>query len=280
MHPRDRLLGTDLRPKRSFGQNFLIDDTHRVAIARLCLELARDRDHTVVEFGAGLGSLTEALGTLGAHVVAVERDRDLVPKLHEIFARALTDGWLEIHEANALTFPLDDRPEGFALVGNLPYHHAAEIALRAVDAWPRIGGACFLVQREVAERMAAQPGSKAFGSLSVVLQSRFNVRLARKVPKGAFWPVPEVDGGVVTMSALAEPRGAPHTRAALERVMRPAFQQRRKTLHNALKGVVDDEALRAVGIDPRARAEDVDVAAWGRLAAATAGATPAAPITE
>lgn len=272
MHPREQLAGTEIRPKRSFGQNFLVDDTHREAIARLCLELARDRDHTVVEFGAGLGSLTAVLGTLGAAVIAVERDRELVPLLRHRFARALTDGWLAIHEANALTFPLDAAPAGFALVGNLPYHHAAEIALRAVDAWPRLGGACFLVQKEVAERMAAKPGSKAFGSLSVVLQSRFDVRLARKVPKGAFWPVPEVDGGVVTMTSLPAPRGAPHTREQLERVMRPAFQQRRKTLHNALKGVVDDATLRAAGIDPTARAEDVDVERWGRLAAVVAAA--------
>lgn len=271
MHPREQLAGTEIRPKRSFGQNFLVDDVHRAAIARLCLELARDRDHTLVEFGAGLGSLTAMLGTLGARVIAVERDRDLVPLLRQHFARALTDGWLDIHEANALTFPLDDKPEGFALVGNLPYHHAAEIALRALDAWPRLGGACFLVQKEVGERMAAQPGSKTYGSLSVVLQSRFDVRLARKVPKGAFWPVPEVDGGVVTMSALAAPRGAPHTRVQLERVVRPAFQQRRKTLHNALKGIVDGAALRAAGIEPTARAEDVEVAAWGRLAAALPG---------
>jgi 16S rRNA (adenine1518-N6/adenine1519-N6)-dimethyltransferase len=268
VHPREQLAGTEIRPKRSFGQNFLVDDVHRLAIARLCLEHARDRDHTVVEMGAGLGSLTEMLGTLGAAVVAVERDRDLVPKLRERFAKALTDGWLQIHEANALTFPLEDQPAGFALVGNLPYHHAAEIALRALDAWPRIGGACFLVQKEVAERMAARPGNKDFGSLSVVLQSRFDVRLARKVPKGAFWPVPEVDGGVVTLAALKEPRGAPHTREQLERVVRPAFQQRRKTLHNALKGIASDEVLRAVGIDPTARAEDVPVDAWGRLAAA------------
>ncbi|OGQ13631.1 MAG: hypothetical protein A2138_23530, partial [Deltaproteobacteria bacterium RBG_16_71_12] len=220
MHPRSSLAGTGIRPKRSFGQNFLVDDTHRQAIARLCLELARDRDRTVVEFGAGLGSLTAMLGTLGARVIAVERDRDLVPLLRQRFARALDDGWLELHEDNALTFPLAAQPAGFALVGNLPYHHAAEIALRAVDAWPRLGGACFLVQKEVAERMAARPGTKAFGSLTVVLQSRFDVRLARTVPKGAFWPVPEVDGGVVTMSALPAPRGAPHTRDQLERVMR------------------------------------------------------------
>ena len=266
MHPRSLLAGTEIRPKRSFGQNFLVDDVHRAAIARLCLELARDRAHTVVEFGAGLGSLTAMLGTLGAAVVAVERDRELVPLLRHHFARALADGWLAIHEDNALTFPLHDQPEGFALVGNLPYHHAAEIALRAVDAWPRLGGACFLVQKEVAERMAAKPGSKTYGSLSVVVQSRFEVRLARTVPKGAFWPVPEVDGGVVTLTSLPAPRGAPHTRAQLERVLRPAFQQRRKTLHNALKGVVDDATLVAAGIDPKGRAEDVDVARWGRLA--------------
>jgi 16S rRNA (adenine1518-N6/adenine1519-N6)-dimethyltransferase len=263
MHPKEQLEGTGVRPKRSFGQNFLADETHLRKIAALALARARDPARTIVEMGAGLGALTQHFVDAGATVHAVERDRDLVPLLEKRFAgRPIT-----VHEDNALTFPLDVLAAGGAVAGNLPYHHAAQLAARALDAWPRLGGAVFLVQLEVAERMAARPGSKDYGSLTVALQSRFEVKLAHVVPKGAFWPVPDVDGGVVAMDPLTEPRGAPHALADLERLVRAAFQQRRKTVRNGLKGLVGDPMLAEAGIDPGARAEDIDVAAWGRLAA-------------
>jgi 16S rRNA (adenine1518-N6/adenine1519-N6)-dimethyltransferase len=263
LHPKSQLEGTGIRPKRSFGQNFLADDIHLAKIAALALARAKDPARTVVEMGAGLGALTQFLVDGGATVHAVERDRELVPLLKKRFdGRPLT-----VHEDNALTFPLDVVKGGGAIAGNLPYHHAAQLAARALDAWPHLGGACFLVQLEVGERMAAKPGTKDYGSLTVTLQSRFDVKLAHVVPKGAFWPVPEVDGGVVTFDPLPAPRGAPHELATLEKLVRAAFQQRRKTVRNGLKSVgVDDETLHKAGIDPAARAEDIDVATWGRLA--------------
>lgn len=275
MHPKQQLEGTGITPKRSFGQNFLTDDVHLKKIAAIALARARDPGRTVLEMGAGLGALTQFLVDAGATVHAVERDRELVPLL-----RARFEGKpLTVHEDNALTFSLDVVAAGGAIAGNLPYHHAAQLALRVLDAWPRLGGACFLVQLEVAERMAAAPGNKDYGSLSVVLQSRFDVKLAHVVPKGAFWPVPEVDGGVVSFDPLAVPRGAEHTIAELEAVVRPAFQMRRKTVRNGLKGVkvgngagpaLEGDALDAVlnraGVSARARPEDIDVASWGRLA--------------
>lgn len=273
MHPKQQLEGTGIKPKRSFGQNFLADDSHLKKIAALALERARDPARTVLEMGAGLGALTQHLVDAGATVHAVERDRELVPLLRARFeGKALT-----VHEDNALTFALDVVAQRGAIAGNLPYHHAAQLALRVLDAWPKLGGACFLVQLEVAERMAAPPGNKDYGSLSVVLQSRFDVKLAHVVPKGAFWPVPEVDGGVVTFDPLAEPRGAAHTLPELEAVVRPAFQMRRKTVRNGLKGVKTgagvalsgdalDTVLSRSGVSPRARPEDIDVASWGRLA--------------
>lgn len=263
MHPKEQLEGTGIKPKRSFGQNFLADDTHLARIATLAVARARDPRCTVVEMGAGLGALTHHLISAGASVHAVERDRDLVPLLRRRFEGRP----LAVHEDNALSFPLDVIFAGGAIAGNLPYHHAAQLAARALDVWPRLGGACFLVQREVAERMAAAPGTRDYGSLSVALQSRFDVRLAHVVPRGAFWPVPEVDGGVVTMDPLFAPRGGAHGLATLERLARAAFQQRRKTLRNGLKGQdLDDDLLVRAGVDPGARAEDVDVETWGRLA--------------
>jgi 16S rRNA (adenine1518-N6/adenine1519-N6)-dimethyltransferase len=272
VHPKQQLDGTGIKPKRSFGQNFLADETHLKRIAALALERARDTQRTVVEMGAGLGALTQHLVDAGATVHAVERDRELVPLLLKRFEGA-RPGALTVHEDNALTFSLDVVAAGGAIAGNLPYHHAAQLALRVLDAWPKLGGACFLVQLEVAERMAATPGNKDFGSLSVVLQSRFDVRLAPVVPKGAFWPVPEVDGGVVSFDPLPAPRGAEHTLPELEKVVRAAFQQRRKTVRNGLKSVLGaavDDVLKDVGIAPQTRAEDIDVAAWGRLAHAAA----------
>ena len=259
MHPKQHLEGTGIEPKKSFGQCFLVDDMHLQKIASLIM--ARAKNHVVLEMGAGLGALTAFLVDAGAVVHAVERDRDLVPLL-----QARLPG-VTVYEDNALTFPLDVVKGGGCIAGNLPYHHAAQLAGRALDAWPHLGGACFLVQLEVAERMAARPCSKEYGSLTVSLQSRFDVRVAHKVSRGAFWPVPDVDGGVVTFDPLPQPRGAPHELATLEKLVRAAFQQRRKTVRNGLKGLLDDDAIRAAGIDPVTRPEDIDVAAWGRLAA-------------
>jgi 16S rRNA (adenine1518-N6/adenine1519-N6)-dimethyltransferase len=272
-HPKRLLEGTGVVPKHSFGQNFLADESHLDVIARLSLSLARGTPKHVVELGGGLGALTAPLLDLGRaqggvvlHVV--ERDRDLVPLLAKRFADAVKTGDVVVHEDNALTIPLDDKVDGNgAIVGNLPYHLAADLALRALDLWPRLGGACFLVQKEVAERIAAGPGSKDFGVLSIYLQSRFDVELAHVVPAGAFWPPPDVDGGVFTMRPLAQPRGSDASVDALKRVVKPAFLQRRKTIKKSLSRVVDAATLEEAGIDPGARPEDVAVDAWQRLAA-------------
>jgi 16S rRNA (adenine1518-N6/adenine1519-N6)-dimethyltransferase len=271
-HPRDQLSGTSLKPKHGFGQNFLTDDNHLAAIARLvllCTKPAAGDKPFVVEFGAGLGALTSHLLDAGASVLAVERDRDLFPLLEKRFATSLQQKDLTLIEGNALTQPLDEVPAGYGLCGNLPYHHAADLCMRCVESRPRVHGGCFLIQLEVAQRIAAGPGTKAYGSLSVVVQSRFDVALGHVVPRTAFWPVPDVDGGVVVM----RPRATPHALVEdvplddLQRVVRAAFMQRRKTIKNAVSkipGAVD--ALEKVGIDKTARAEDVDVGRFIALA--------------
>jgi 16S rRNA (adenine1518-N6/adenine1519-N6)-dimethyltransferase len=290
VHPQKQLEGTGLSPKHSFGQNFLVDEHHQRRIASLalsCTRPARGRAPLVVELGPGLGALTGALlsGSTPVRVIAVERDRDLVPLLAKRFGDVVADGRLTIVEDNALAWPLtvdNGVDDGFALVGNLPYHHAADLCLRCVDAREegpgRIGGGCFLIQLEVAERIAAAPGNKDYGVLSVLLQSRFACSLAHRVPRGAFWPVPDVDGGVIVL----RPRDDVEedvTFAALRRVVRAAFQQRRKTLRNALSALGDvdvDAGLAVAGIDPRTRAEQVDVAGFVRLARSLTPSTTAA----
>jgi 16S rRNA (adenine1518-N6/adenine1519-N6)-dimethyltransferase len=281
MHPQKQLEGLGLQPKHSFGQNFLVDEHHQQRIATLaiaCAKPASGAKPLVVELGPGLGALTGRLLENGAQVIAVERDRDLVPLLKQRFAKEIDSGALVVVEDNALTWPLTighGVSDGFALVGNLPYHHAADLCMRCVESLAekpgRIGGGCFLIQLEVAERIASGPGSKDYGVLSVLLQSRFTTSLVHKVPRGAFWPVPDVDGGVIALR--------PHDHVAadvsfdrLRVVVRAAFQQRRKTLRNALLANIKDKdvdgALATAGLDPKTRAEQVDVEGFVRLARA------------
>jgi len=293
VHPQKQLAGTGITPKHSFGQNFLVDEHHQRRIAELALSCARPAPGTaplVVELGPGLGALTGALlsATTKPRVIAVERDRDLVPLLKKRFAD-VDSRRLVVIEDNALTWPLttdNGVDDGFALVGNLPYHHAADLCMRCVDARAehprRIGGGCFLIQLEVAERIAADPGNKDYGVLSVLLQSRFVCGLLHRVPRGAFWPVPDVDGGVIVL----RPRDDVDEDVSfdeLRRVVRAAFQQRRKTLRNALSSLrtdsfpVDvDAGLDAAGLAPRTRAEQVDVQGFVRLTRALR-ATPPTP---
>lgn len=271
VHPKHLLAPRGLRPKSSFGQNFLADDGQLEAIARATLDLRPSKSAPVVELGAGAGALTRVLLEAGALVHAVERDRDLVPLLQERFSDAILDGRLVVHEDNALTFPFEEvaRGEG-VLCGNLPYHLTSSLVLRAVEGISSLCGVVFLVQLEVAERLAASPGNKDWGILSVLLQHRYETDLIRVVPRGAFWPVPEVDGGVVRMAPHEAPRGGEVDGALLREVVKAAFQQRRKTLRNTLSAFGGAALLEEAGIDPGLRAERVDVEGFARLARAYA----------
>ena len=283
MHPREQLAGTGIQPKHSFGQNFLTDEHHQHKIADIAVACTRPpagEKALVVELGPGLGALTGRLLERGVDVIAVERDRYLVPLLKKRFAKELETVQLRVVEDNALTWPLtieNGVRDGFALVGNLPYHHAADLCLRCVESLPRIGGGSFLIQLEVAERIAAGPGGKDFGVLSVLLQSRFRVGLNHRVPRGAFWPVPDVDGGVISLRPLPpEAVAADVSFDALRVVVRAAFQMRRKTLRNGLMALCTerqrdvDTVFQGAGIDPKTRAEQVDVEGFVRLARALA----------
>ena len=287
MHPKQQLEGTGIAPKHSFGQNFLTEEFHQQRIADLavlCARPAKGEAPLVVELGPGLGALTGRLLERNAKVIAVERDRDLVPLLTKRFTAETANGDLTIVEDNALTWPLtieNGVADGFALVGNLPYHHAADLCLRCVDSLPRIGGGCFLIQLEVAQRIAASPGGKDFGVLSVLLQSRFKIDMPHVVPAAAFWPVPEVDGGVLTLRPLPASEVADDVSfEALRLVVRAAFQQRRKTMRNGLAQLAAerhldiDVAMASADIPATARAEQIDVARFVRL---TRALTPAAP---
>lgn len=262
-----------LRAKKSWGQNFLGDEAILDDIARLAVEREGER---VVELGAGLGHLTARLLARGAKVVAVERDRDLAAVL-----RAELGGRAELLEADAarLDYATLAAGEPLAVVGNLPYHLTSPILFSLLDSLPAVSRAVLLLQREVAERLAAGPGGRAWGLLSVLLQHRATVTLERRVPAGAFLPPPKVESAVVRV-AFGPPRAPVADPARFRRLVKAGFAQRRKVLANALEAArlapseQLEAALAAAGVDPRRRGETLTVEEW---AAVDRGLGPTAP---
>ncbi|HYP91449.1 MAG TPA: 16S rRNA (adenine(1518)-N(6)/adenine(1519)-N(6))-dimethyltransferase RsmA [Polyangiaceae bacterium] len=268
--PKALLERYGLRPKYSFGQNFLADPRLAARIAEACAA----QGGSVVELGAGLGALTRPLLESGvSFVLAVERDRDLVSPLGTELGSEVEAGRLQILEtdAKAVDFEtaLSGRPRPHVVAGNLPYQITGPLLEKAVHAAPSIERAVFLVQLEVAERLAAAPGSDAYGALSVFAQRAFKVERAFVVRRGAFYPQPNVDSAVVTL----EPLGAAAESDAFRAVVRAAFAQRRKTLKNAWSGVFGSRGLdlpacaARAGIDLSLRGETLSVADFERMAA-------------
>ena len=282
--PRALLEKYGLRAKKSWGQNFLGDDGILSDIARLAAPRAGD---LVVELGAGLGHLTARLVARGARVVAVERDRDMAAvlrgELGEAVALLEADAarvdYREIAEeygssgpttSTSTTTTTSTSTKKVAVVGNLPYHLTSPILFSLLDQVERVSRAVFLVQREVAERLAAEPGGKEWGILSVLLQREADVSIERIVPPGAFLPPPKVESAVVCV-LFRPPLDEVKDPIRLRRLVKAGFAQRRKTLGNALRAgrLVPDEALVAAlaqaGIDPGRRGETLTVAEWSAL---------------
>jgi 16S rRNA (adenine1518-N6/adenine1519-N6)-dimethyltransferase len=292
--PRALLEKYGFRAKKSWGQNFLGDDAILSDIARLA---APRSGGLVVELGAGLGHLTAHLAARGARVVAVERDRDMAKVL-----RGELGGRVAILEADAATLdyarvireygtagprpeasslepgawslaPLPgpgDSPFKLSVVGNLPYHLTSPILFSLLDQVEVVERAVFLVQREVAERLAAEPGTHAWGILSVLLQREADVSVERIVPPGAFLPPPKVDSAVLC-ALFRPPADAIRDPVRFRRLVKAGFAQRRKTLANALKagGVAAPDLLQAAlaeaGVDPARRGETLTVSEWAAL---------------
>jgi 16S rRNA (adenine1518-N6/adenine1519-N6)-dimethyltransferase len=262
-----------LRAKKSLGQNFLLDLNLTMRIARAAGPLD---GMTVLEIGPGPGGLTRALLAQGAaRVIAVERDERAIAALAEIAARY--PGRLDVVAADALRFdPRGALGTGPArIVANLPYNIATAllVAWLSVEPWPPwYDGAVLMFQREVAERIVAAPGSKAYGRLSVLAGWRCEARILFDVAASAFVPPPKVTSALVRLVPRAGPLAC--ERRLLERVTAAAFGQRRKMLRQSLRALGVDAAglAAAVGLDPTARAEDIAVAGFVALARALAGA--------
>jgi 16S rRNA (adenine1518-N6/adenine1519-N6)-dimethyltransferase len=257
-----------VRPSRALGQNFVVDPNTVRMIARLAGVGPGDR---VVEIGAGVGSLTLALVETGAHVTAIETDRHLIPILTDV----LDGSGVDIVEADATDLvwadALGDRE--WTLVANLPYNVGTPLVADVLDHVPAVGKLVVMLQREVADRLVADPSSgKSYGALSVKVASWARARRLATVGPSVFHPRPRVGSAVVEMVRLDHPAVPDDvSREALDLLVRSAFGHRRKMLRRSLAGVVSDSQFAAAGVAADARPEDLELADWVRLARTTAG---------
>jgi 16S rRNA (adenine1518-N6/adenine1519-N6)-dimethyltransferase len=264
-----------LRAKKSWGQNFLVDPNVR---RRIVAAAGPGVDDVVVEIGAGLGAITAGLAEAAGRVIAIERDPDLVPLLEaELAAR----GNVTVSPTDALVFDFAaaarqaGRP--LVVVGNLPYQITSPLLFAILEAGAAIARAVLMVQREVAERIVAAPGSKTYGRLSVMAQQQAAVEILFHVGAGAFHPRPAVTSTVMRATPRPAPLAAVADSALFATVVRAAFSTRRKMLRRALAPTFGHEPARAAlaraGIADTRRAEELSVAELARLASALAGAT-------
>ncbi|MDQ1418912.1 MAG: rRNA (adenine1518-N6/adenine1519-N6)-dimethyltransferase [Acidimicrobiaceae bacterium] len=255
-----------LRPSRALGQNFVVDPNTVRRIARLAAVGTGDQ---VVEIGAGLGSLTLALAETGARIMAVEVDRHLLPALRETAEPV----GVEVVEGDAMSLDwaglLGPIPNSWTLVANLPYNIATPLVADLLDQVPSIGRMLVMVQREVGERLAAPAGSDPYGAVSVKVAYWATAKVVGRVPASVFIPRPAVESVLVDIERRPQPAVDPGVvpESELFELVRAGFGHRRKMLRKSLEGLVGPHDFECARIAPTARAEELDVAAWGRLAA-------------
>jgi 16S rRNA (adenine1518-N6/adenine1519-N6)-dimethyltransferase len=260
------LADNDLRPSRALGQNFVADANTVRRIVRLA---EVHSGQPVVEIGAGLGSLTLALAEAGARVTAVEIDRHVVPVLR----KQVEPHGVRVVEADALRLDWaellgDDLAEPWALVANLPYNVATPLVIRVLEEAPQVGSLLVMVQREVGERMAAGAGDEAYGAVSVKVAYWATATVVGRVPPSVFVPRPRVESVLVRLVRRSDAPWGPGDPSydRLFAVVRAGFAHRRKMLRRSLADLVDPETFGQAGIDPTARAEELTLEEWGRLA--------------
>jgi 16S rRNA (adenine1518-N6/adenine1519-N6)-dimethyltransferase len=267
---RDLAARLGVTPTKRLGQNFVHDPN---TVRRIVNAADLQHDDVVLEVGPGLGSLTLGLLRSAGHVHAVEIDPVLAKQLPETAGHP---GNLSVHTADALRITAIEDPQPTALVANLPYNVAVPVVLHLLATLPTLRSGLVMVQKEVADRLTAKPGNKTYGIPSVKLAWYADARPAGRVPPNVFWPVPNVDSGLVAFTRREPPR-ADVPRADVFAVVDAAFSQRRKTLRAALAGWAGgaDAAagvLVAAGVDPRTRGEQLTVAQFAAIAAAASPA--------
>ncbi|MEQ1818752.1 MAG: 16S rRNA (adenine(1518)-N(6)/adenine(1519)-N(6))-dimethyltransferase RsmA [Terricaulis sp.] len=259
---RDELEAHGLWANKGLGQHFLLDLNITRRIARTAGELA---GKPVIEVGPGPGGLTRALLEAGAHVTAIEKDPRFVPLLEPLIE--WSEGRLKIIQGDALDANEEEITQGArtAMISNLPYNVGTPLLVKWLKAGAWRGDMTLMFQKEVAQRIVAKPGSDAYGRLAVLAQARCDARLEFTVPARAFTPPPKIASAIVRLTDRADPY--PHL-DAIERVTAAAFGQRRKMLRSALRALTPDAEplLRAAGLEPTARAEEIDQQGFRRLA--------------
>ncbi len=243
--------------KRPLGQHFLFDS----AILKKIVDCARiTSDDTVVEIGPGLGTLTRLLAERAKKVIAIEIDKKLITRLKEVFLIPTVRHNVELITADALKFPYNTIEGKFKIVANIPYYITAPLLFRLIEFKEKIPTMTLLLQKEVAQRIAASPGKKDYGVLSISLQLYTKPALKFLVPKEAFSPAPSVDSAVVHFEISARPRYNIEDEEFFLRVVRTAFSQRRKIIMNSLRSFKNiKEALVNAGIDPKLRPEALSI---------------------
>jgi 16S rRNA (adenine1518-N6/adenine1519-N6)-dimethyltransferase len=254
-------------PRKRFGQHFLTD---RHYLERVVKAIAPAAGESMIEIGPGPGALTDYLADVVRPLHVVEIDRDLASALRERFSPEQ----VTVHEGDALEFDFAQLRAPLRVVGNLPYNISTPILFHVATFAERLVDCTFMLQKEVVDRMAAQPDSADYGRLSVMLQYRFAVRSLLRVPPGAFTPPPKVDSAVVRLTPLGPGRARAKDDLLFARIVMAAFTQRRKTLRNALKSIEADEAFANSGIDLARRGETLSVAEFVTLADSAAPTRP------
>jgi 16S rRNA (adenine1518-N6/adenine1519-N6)-dimethyltransferase len=260
----------DLRPKKSLGQNFLVDET---ALARIAAAADLAASDTVLEIGPGLGSLTRHLASAARRVVAVELDEAMLPALRQTLQSCAN---VEIVHSDILKYALtasrNGLPPGYKVVANIPYYITSALIRHLLEADVRPSLVVLTVQREVAERICAGPGDMSL--LAVSVQFYCAPRLVARIPAGAFYPPPEVDSAVLKLDVFTQPAVAVADTDHFFQVVKAGFSQKRKQLRNSLSAGLHlesrkaDELLFRAGIDPKRRAETLTLEEWGALARA------------
>jgi 16S rRNA (adenine1518-N6/adenine1519-N6)-dimethyltransferase len=263
-----------LRPTKTLGQNFVTDAN---TVRRIVRTAELSADDVVLEVGPGLGSLTLALLPAVSRVIAVEIDAVLADTLGSTVVQRLPAfaDRLQVMATDAMALPVAPSPPPTALVANLPYNVSVPVLLKLLETLPSLRTGLVMVQAEVADRLVAGPGSRTYGAPSVKAAWWASLRRAGSVPRSVFWPVPNVDSGLVAFTRRQPPQTSA-SRAEVFAVIDAAFGQRRKTLRAALAGWAGspagaEQALRRAGIDPSTRGEQLEVAEFARIAEASDG---------
>ena len=263
--PREFFTDTKDSPSKALGQNFLRDKNILSKIVRISELTSEDN---VLEIGPGLGALTEELAKNAGKVVAVEKDKRLIPRLSELSREY---GNIELIFEDSLNVDLRSLFKGgdVKFVSNLPYSVSTPILIKLLESRDLFSSLVLMLQLEVGERIASGPGTKKYGSISVLLQTYFDITLCFRVPPSAFWPRPKVYSVVLKLLPLEEPRVRIEDEELYEKVIRAAFSSRRKMLGNSLRSAFPKEAvqiaLESSGIDPKRRAETLSIKEFSLL---------------